>query len=78
MATAPPGAVPPVVTLPVPLPGPPTWEELFAEPERVFSAPAVPYAVVSAAIFNSADAPDILLNKLERTALDLLVILALV
>ena len=78
MAAAPPGAVPPVVAPPVPLPGPPTWEELFAELERVFSAPAVPYAVVSAAIFNSADAPDVLFNKLERTALESPVILALV
>jgi hypothetical protein len=78
MATAPPGAVPPVVAPLVPLPRPPTWEELFAELERVFSAPAVPYTVVSAAIFNSADVPNVLLNKLECTALELPVILALV
>lgn len=78
MAAAPPGAVPPVASPPVPLPGPPTWEELFAKPKRVFSAPAVPYAVVSAAIFNSVDAPYVLFNKPERTALESPVILALV
>jgi hypothetical protein len=60
------------------LSGPPTWEELFDAPERVFSAPAVPYAVVSAALFASGDPPDILLTKLERTALESPVVLALV
>jgi hypothetical protein len=47
-------------------------------PERVFSAPAVPYAVISAALFASADPPDVLLTKLERTALESPVVLALV
>ena len=78
MAAAPPGAVPPVAAPPVPLPGPPTWEELFAAPERVFSAPAVPYAVISAALFASVDPPDVLLTKLERTALESPVVLAFV
>jgi hypothetical protein len=62
MAAAPLGAIPPVTTPPVPLPSPPTWEELFAAPERVFSAPAVPYAVISAARFALADLPDVLLT----------------
>jgi hypothetical protein len=57
MAAAPPGAVPPVVAPPVPLSGPPMWEELFGAPERVFSAPAVPYAIISAALFTSGDLP---------------------
>ena len=78
MAAAPPGVVPPVAMPPVPVTGPPTWEELFTTPERVFSAPAVPYAVISAALFASADPPDVLLTKLERTALESPVVLALV
>lgn len=45
--------------------GPPTWEELFAAVDQVFATPMVPYAILSAAIFNSADPPLTLLNKLE-------------
>ena len=66
MAAAPPGVVPPVAAPPVPVTGPPTWEELFATPERVFSAPAVPYAVISAALFASADPPDVLLRDAAK------------
>jgi hypothetical protein len=54
------------------------WEELFSAPERVFSAPTVPYAIISAALFTSGDPPDVLLTKLERTALESPVVLALV
>jgi hypothetical protein len=78
MAATPPGAVPLVVAPLVPLSTPPTWEELLGAPEKVFSAPAVPYAVVSAALFASGDPPDILLTKLEHTALESPVVLALV
>jgi hypothetical protein len=80
MAAAPLGAIPLVVAPPVPLSGPPTCEELFGAPERVFSAPStVPYAVISAALFALGDPPDILLTKLERgTALESPVVLALV
>jgi hypothetical protein len=37
----------------------------------------VPYAIISAALFTSADPPDVLLTKLEHTALESPVVLAL-
>lgn len=78
MATAPPAIVPPVAVPQIALPRPPTWEELFSSTDRALSPPMVPYTVLSAAIFNSANPPEVLLNKLEHTALESPVILTLV
>lgn len=66
-------AAPPAVGLPAAVPpaaptGLPTWRELFAAADRVFAEPVVPYGVLSAAFFASADPPEALLNKLERLA----------
>jgi hypothetical protein len=38
----------------------------------------VPYAIISAALFASVDPPDVLLTKLECTALESLVVLTLI
>ena len=79
MAATPPAAaglplmVPPLAQL-----GPPTWEELLAAPDRVFALPDVPYGLFSAALFSSMDPPEVLLNKLEWTALESSVMVALV
>ena len=79
MAAIPPAAAGPLAAAPqVALPGPPTWEELFATADWVFTSPAVPFTMLSAAIFNSADPPETLLNKLEQTALESLVMVTLV
>ena len=77
MAAVPPVAGPPPHG-PGPLAGPPSWRELYKAADRCFTAPEVPYAVVSMALFTSANAPDVLLNHLERTSLESLVVLALV
>ena len=58
--------------------GPPLWLELFEAADRSFTAPEVPYAVLLMALFNSADAPKVLLNCLKRMLLECPVILALV
>ena len=80
MAAAPPAtAGPPTVAPQVALPGPPTWEELFTAADWVFTSPSVPYGVLSATIFNSADPPEeTLINKLEWTALESPMVIALV
>ena len=79
MAAAPPAAAgPPPVIPPLGQLGPPTWEELFATPGRAFTSPDVPYGLLAAALFNSMDPPEVLLNKLERTALESPVMVALV
>ena len=44
----------------------------------MFTLPDVPYGVFSAALFSSVDPPEVLLNKLERTALESPVMVALV
>ena len=72
-AAGPPPVVPPLVQL-----GPPTWEELLATPGRVFTLPDMPYGLFSTALFNSMDLPEVLLNKLEWTALESPVMVALV
>ena len=77
-AALPAAAGPPAIALPLMQLGPPTWEELFAAPERVFTLPNVPYGVVSAALFSSLDPPEALLQKLERTAMELPVMITLV
>jgi hypothetical protein len=64
MAAVPPLApvgpdVPPAPVLPV---GPPSWRELFTSADRMFIEPVVDYATLSAALFASADAPNILLS----------------
>ena len=79
MAAAPPAAAgPPAIVPPLMQLGPPMWEELFAAPERIFALPDTPYGVVSAALFSSLDPPEVLLQKLEQTALESLVVVALV
>ena len=77
MADMPPAAGPPAGA-PVPPPGPPSWRELYESADRVFPAPVVPYAVLSAAIFNSGDPPDTLLTRLERTSMESPVMVALI
>ena len=78
-------AAPPVtaghlaITPQVALPGPPMWEELFATADQIFTVPAVPNGVLLAAVlFNSADPPERLLNKLEQMALESPMVVALV
>ena len=79
MATAPPAtAGPPAIALPLVQLGPLTWEELFTTPDRVFALPDVPYRMFSAALFNSVDPPEVLLNKLEQTALESPMMVALI
>ena len=77
-ATNPAAAGPPAIILPLTWLGPPTWEELLATPDRAFPLPDVPYGVLSAALFNSVDPPEVLLNKLERTALESPMVVALI
>ena len=71
---------PPAAILQLVLPRPPTWEEelFFATADQVFALPAVPYAVLSVIIFNSANPLKTLLNKLECTTLESLVMVTLV
>ena len=46
MAAAPPaGAGLPLIIPPLVQLGPPTWEELLATPDRVFTLPDVPYGI---------------------------------
>ena len=78
MAAIPPAATGPLAAAPQEvLPGPPTWEELFATVDWVFTLPAVPCGMLLATIFNSADPMEMLLNKLEWTALESPVAVAL-
>ena len=67
-----------MATPPIMLPGPLTWEELFTTLDWAFAMPAVPYGMFSATIFNSVDPLEMLLNKLELTALESPVVVALV
>ena len=79
MAATPPAAAgPPAIVPPLAQLGPPTWEELLAAPDRVFTLPDVPYGVFSATLFSSVDLPEVLLNKPEQTALESPVMVALV
>ena len=78
MAAAPPAAGLPPAIVPTPPLGPPSWKELYQSADRVFSAPVVPYTVLSAAIFNSGDPPDVLLTRLERTSLESPVMVGLI
>ena len=75
MAAMPAAVAPPAIIPALPL-GPPLWWELYKLADRVFSALVVPYAMLSAAIFNSVDLLDALLNKFKRTVLELPVIVA--
>ena len=77
MAAMPAAAGPPAM-IPEPLPGLPSWRELYKSADHVFSAPVMPYAIFSAVIFNSVDPLNTLLNKLERTALESLVIMVMI
>ena len=54
------------------------WEELLTVPNQVFALPDVPYGLFTAALFSSMDPPEVLLNKLERTALESPVMVTLV
>ena len=76
MAAAPPAVGPPALVA-VP-PGPPSWRELYDSADHIFSAPTIPYALLLAAFFRSVDPPETLLMKLERTSLELPVMIALV
>ena len=76
MATAPLAVGPPALV--VAPPGPPSWRELYDSADCVFPAPVVPYALLLAAFFRSVDLPETLLMKLERTSLELPVMVALV
>ena len=79
MATAPPAAAGlPLVVPPLTQLGPLMWEELLTAPNRVFALPEVPYGLFTAALFSSMDPPEVLLNKLEWTALESSVMVALV
>ena len=79
MAAAPPAdSGLPAIAPPIVLPGPLMWEEHFAAVDWVFTSPAVPYGMLSAAIFHLADPLETLLNKLEWTALESPVVVALV
>ena len=51
---------------------------MYKYADHVFPAPVVPYAILLAAIFNSVDPLDTLLTKLERTALELPVIVVMI
>jgi hypothetical protein len=51
---------------------------LFASADRVFDEPVVDYATLSAALFASADAPDVLLSRVEALARRSPVIVALI
>ena len=75
MAAAPPAVGPPALV--VAPPGPPSWCELYNSTDRVFSAPIIPYALLSAAFFHLVDPPETLLMKLERTSLESPVMIAL-
>ena len=76
MAAAPLAVGPPALVA-VP-PGPPSWHELYDSADHIFSAPIVPYALLSAAFFRSVDPPETLLTKLKRTSLESPVMIALV
>ena len=52
--------------------------DVYDSADRVFPAPIIPYALLSAAFFCSVDPPETLLTKLERTSLESLVMVALV
>lgn len=78
-------AVPPVApagpaapAAPVLPTGPPSWRELFTSADRIFIEPTVDYATLSVALFASAEAPDILLSRVESLAQRSPVIVALV
>ena len=76
MATAPLAVGPPaLVAAP---PGQPSWRELYDSADHVFSAPIVPYALLSAAFFRSVDPLETLLTKLEKNLLESPVMIALV
>ena len=76
MAAAPPAVGPPAL-IAVPL-GLPSWRELYDAADHAFVAPVIPYALLLAAFFRSADPPETLLTKLERTSLESPVMVALV
>ena len=77
-ATSPAAAGPPANAPPLAQIGPPTWKELLDAPECVFALPNIPYEVVSAALFRLLDPPEALLLKLECTAMESPVMIALV
>ena len=64
-----------VLALPL---GLPSWCELYESTNPVFSTPVMPYIILLAAIFNSIDPPNTLLTRLERTALESPVIMAMI
>ena len=77
MAALPPIAPggPPAPVLPA---GLPSWRELFDSADRMFIEPIINYATLSVALFASADAPDILLSRVESLAQRSPVIIALI
>ena len=48
--------------------GAPTWHELFANAQHLFTEPVVEFGVLTASLFTSADSPDALLAKVEALA----------
>ena len=58
--------------------GPPAWRELYDATDHVFTTPIIPYALLLATFFCSVDPLETLLMKLERTSLELPVMVALV
>ena len=48
--------------------GAPTWHELFANAEHLFTEPMVEFGVLAASLFTSADSPNALLAKVEALA----------
>ena len=77
MAAMPPAAGPPAA-VPVPPPGLPSWCKLYGSTNHAFAALDMPYAILSATLFNSMDPLDTLLTRLERTLLESSVIVALI
>ena len=46
----------------------PTWSELFANTEHLFTKPVVEFGVLAASLFTSANSPNALLAKVEALA----------
>lgn len=58
-------AIPPAPVLPA---GLPSWHELFTSTERMFLEPTIDYGMLSVAFLASANAPDLLLSRVESLA----------
>ena len=58
--------------------GVPTWCELFANTEHLFTKPVVEFGVLAASLFTSTDSPDALLAKVEALACLLPVVITMI